>query len=256
MLAKNDSFSRQTAAFRELGSKLEATKADLGNYLRIKGSFSLLNPPAAVIIPLLPPRKEMEQKALSVSSEYSSAKELKAETENQIDHYTLRQLTQLHSSMFVSNSLNMSELDWEKDKNNFYYGLAIGWRVPIFNKGDKKRQRKQAEITLEKARAELEAVPEKISRHLEALYASYGEITDDIKSCKDALSSAEKEFSFSKIKYNNGDLSENDFNSKEIEFNKMKLDLTIKEYDALTIRIEIDLLCANSIAWLTGKSLF
>ena len=138
------------------------------------------------------------------------------------------------------------------EKEKFFYGMGIGWRIPILNKGEKKRKLRQARITLEKARMKIESIPEELSKKIEDLYDLFMEKNKQINNQKDSIAKAEPDFQLLKRKFKKGDLSERDFDAKKIDHEQLQMELKAMEYEAVMIRAEIDLLCANDIRWLSG----
>lgn len=242
----------QKTTLDALTHEIKNIKMELANFLMLKEAFTLSKPPSDLHLPDLPDQMSMEQKAISNSSSYSSALESQKETQDLIDNFSFRRYTQLSSTLFFSNTLNMNEWDWNKEKENFFYGMGIGWKIPILNKGEKKRKLKQAEISLEKARMKINSIPGELSQKVENLYDLFREKKEQIRNQKDSIKKTESDFSLLKRKYKNGDLSDREFDKKEIEHEQYFIELNTMEYEAIMIRAEIDLLCANDIRWLAG----
>ena len=242
----------QKTALDSLKLELKNKKAELTNFLLIKEPFTLSKPSSEIPLPELPDQMTMEQKALLNSSSYASALEKERETRDLIDHYTFRQYTQFNSTLFFSNTLNMNEWDWSREKENFFYGMGIGWKIPIFNKGDKKRKIKQAEINLEKVKLKIDSIPGEIALKVENLYVLFREKKEQIQTQKNAFKRTEADFDLLKRKHKKGDISDREFDRVNIEHEGLLIELNTLEYEAVMLRAEIDLLCANDIRWLIG----
>lgn len=250
--AVEKNISTQQTLMEALLQEIKKTKSELANFLMIKDDFTLSKPPSALSFPELPDQQAMQQKALNNSSSYSAALEAEKETRDLIDHFTFRQYTQISTTFFFSNTLNMNEWDWDNEKENMFYGMGIGWKIPIFNKGDKKRKLKQADIALEKARVKIESIPGELSQRIENLYDLFRGKEEQIKNQKESVKKSEPDFSLLKRKHKNGDLSDREFDKKTIEHEELLIELNTMKYEAVMIRAEIDLLCANDIRWLAG----
>ena len=109
-----------------------------------------------------------------------------------------------------------------------------------------------AEINLEKVKLKIDSIPGEIALKVENLYVLFREKKEQIQTQKNAFKRTEADFDLLKRKHKKGDISDREFDRVNIEHEGLLIELNTLEYEAVMLRAEIDLLCANDIRWLIG----
>ncbi|EKD26100.1 MAG: hypothetical protein ACD_79C01370G0002 [uncultured bacterium] len=244
-------FAESESSYDKLNFLCKDYKTRLLDYLALENNdIIILKPTHEISPPKVPELEALIDHMLDNAVQIKTAQKQVDMADAAVKAAKYSRWTQFNPSFYFSNSVILNDFDWERDRDKFYYGVGLGWRIPLLSGGEYKRSGERAKINYEKALLARKNIPVELKESLKILLDDINEKKNQIQNFQSDMNSLKNYFLLIEDRFNNGYISKTEFEKEKISMNTKKIELELLKYEYIILRAELDALFGSEPTWL------